>query len=119
MAKTRPSSVLLLAPKVHFKHIPWEMVDMFRAVLLAAESQGVRAIITGAAGKAYPKGKVHAEGYGIDVRTSGIPDPGGFAGDIRRTLRAVSPHYVVLYGDEQHLDHIHIGFAWFHARRIP
>lgn len=105
-----------IAENVRFKIIPLEMLDMFQAILNAATSQGVEPTITGAADENYPKGKVHDQGYAIDIRIADIPDPGQYAEDIAKKLRAVSPYYKVLYGDPAHLDHIHIGFSWYHSR---
>lgn len=98
---------------VRFKIIPVEMLAMFTAILNAAEAQGVEPVITGAAYNGYPPGKVHDAGYAIDVRTSNIPDPQSFAESVDRYLRVVDSHYVVLYGDPKHRDHIHIGFSWW------
>jgi len=105
-----------IEPQVRFKIIPFEMIKMFEAILFAAGNQGVEPTITGAAFEKYPKDKVHDQGYAIDVRVSDIPDRREYAHDIMRLLGAVSPHYKVLYGDKQHLDHIHIGFAWYFSR---
>lgn len=111
-------SIILLAKDVTFKHIPYEMVHMFMAILLAAERQGVQPVITGAAGTFYPEGKVHRMGYAIDVRTLNLKDPRPFVHDVETYLRTVSPYYKVLYGNDKHLDHIHIGFSWYYAREI-
>lgn len=100
-------------PNVRFKKIPVEMFAMFYAISRAAEEQGTYATITGAAYENYPKGKVHDRGYAIDVRVSGIPYPWQYASSIRSFLRAVSPYYVVLFGDPKHRNHIHIGFSWW------
>ena len=104
--------VLRVERGVEFRKIPVEMLFMFHAVMKAADAQGVAPTITGAAYNGYPAGKVHDQGYAIDVRVRDVPDPASYAETIRSILGAVSPHYVVLYGDEGHRDHIHIGFAW-------
>lgn len=106
-----------VAPGVQFKLIPVEMLDMFYSILNAAATQGVEPVITGAAGPEYPDGKVHDAGYAIDVRSSNLPSADTFAADVATYLGAVSPHYKVLYGDAEHTDHIHIGFAWWYSRR--
>jgi len=103
---------------VVFKVIPYEVVLIFDALLAAGKVHGVQPVITGAGGENYPKGKVHDQGYAVDVRTSNLPDPKGFAEGIDKVLRAVSPHYKVLYGDPGHLNHIHIGYSWFYAKKI-
>lgn len=100
---------------VRFRKIPDEMFAMFQAISKAAAEQNTEATITGAAYENYPKGKVHDRGYAIDVRVSGIPDPETYDASIKSFLRAVSPHYVVLYGDPKHRNHIHIGFSWWFA----
>jgi len=105
-----------IEPNVVFRIIPLEMTKMFEAILFAAEAQGIEATITGASDEHYPKGKVHDQGYAIDVRILDVPDPWTYVAGIENYLRAVSPHYKVLYGDPEHLDHIHIGFAWYFAR---
>lgn len=101
---------------VRFSKIPPEMLPMFHAIDIYAKQQGVAATITGAADENYPVGKVHDRGYAIDVRVYDIPAPWQYADSVRRYLRAVSPHYVVLFGDRKHLDHIHIGFSWWFSR---
>ena len=101
--------------KVRFKIIPREMLTMFGAILWAADRQGKEPTVTGAAYENYPKGKVHDQGYAIDVRIADIEKPYVYALDIENYLLAVSQHYKVLYGDPTHLDHIHIGFAWAFA----
>lgn len=102
-----------ILPNVRFRIIPVEMIDMFYAILTAGVRQGIEPTITGAAYDHYPRGKVHDRGYAIDVRTFDVPDPGAYADSIRYDLRAVSPYYVVLYGDPKHRNHIHIGFSWW------
>jgi len=105
-----------IEPNVVFRIIPHEVIKMLSCILMAADFQDCDPTITGASDEHYPKGKVHDKGYAIDIRVSDIPDPKQYAEDIRECLRAVSPHYKVLYGDPEHLDHIHIGFAWYFAR---
>ena len=116
--KKRLRSLIQVEKGVRFRYIPYEMVVMFDALLACGKVQGVEPVITGAAYENYPVGKVHDQGYAVDVRTSNLPDPKGFAEGIDKVLRAVSPHYKVLYGDPSHLNHIHIGYSWFYAKKI-
>ena len=104
-----------ILPEVRFKIIPVEMIEMFYAILNAASIQGCEPTITGASFNGYPKGKVHDRGYAIDIRIHDIPDPKAYADEIRNELGIVDPHYVVLYGDPLHRDHIHIGFSWWYS----
>ena len=111
-------ALIQVLKNVRFKAIPYEMVAMFDALLAVGRVQGVQPVITGASYENYPVGKVHDQGYAIDVRTSNIPDVKGFVEGLRYTLGSLSPRYKVLYGDPTHLDHIHIGFSWYYAKKI-
>jgi len=91
---------------------------MFDAVLSAGSDQGMCPEITGAGNENYPEGKVHAEGYAIDVAVKKIPDIPRFVLYTTEFLGLLNPHYKVLWGDDEHLDHIHIGFSWYYAKKI-
>lgn len=114
----RLNALLQISENTRFKVIPYEMVIMFDALLACGKVHKVQPVITGASYENYPKGKVHDQGYGIDVGVKNLSNPKGFAADIKRVLGSLSPHYKVLYGDKKHLDHIHIGFSWYYARKI-
>ena len=116
--KKRLNALLMIAENTRFKVIPYEMVVMFDALLACGKVHGVQPVITGAAYENYPKGKVHDQGYALDVRVRGLKDPAAFASGLRHALRAVGSHYKVLYGDPEHRNHIHIGFSWYYARKI-
>ena len=111
-------ALIQVLENVRFKVIPYEMVVMFDALLACGKVQGFQPVITGAGNENYPIGKVHDQGYAIDVRTSNIPDVKAFVEGLHRTLGSLSPRYKVLYGDPKHLDHIHIGFSWYYAKKI-
>jgi hypothetical protein len=102
-----------VAPGVVFTKIAVEMIDVLIELDAISDAYGFRPVITGAGDTQYPKGKVHDMGYAIDVRTSNIKHPKRFVDDLREALGFLSPHYVVLYGDPAHKDHIHIGFSWW------
>jgi len=102
-----------ILPTVRFKKIPLELITVFEALLHVSILYGETPVITGAAYEGYPVGNVHDRGYAVDVRTRNLSDPQRFAEAVERYLWAVSPHYVVLYGDPAHRDHIHIGYAWY------
>jgi len=112
------NAYLNVRDNVVFRIIPFEMLGMFDAVLSAGCDQGVCVEITGAGNEDYPKGKVHAEGYAIDVSVQNIPDIHRFVLYTIEFLGLLNPHYKVLYGDDEHLDHIHIGFSWYRARKV-
>ena len=111
-------ALIQVLENVRFKVIPYEMVVMFDALLACGKVQGFQPVITGASDENYPVGKVHDQGYAIDVRTSNIPDVKAFVEGLHNCLGSLSPRYKVLYGDPSHLDHIHIGFSWHYAKKI-
>jgi len=112
------NALITIRDNVRFEIIPFEMLGMFDAVLSAGCDQGINVEITGAGNENYPKGKVHAEGYAIDVSVQNIPDIERFVLYLNEFLGLLNPHYKVLWGDAGHLDHIHIGFSWYWARKI-
>ena len=116
--KKRLNAYLTIRDNVVFRIMPFEMLGMFDAVLSAGCYQGICAEITGAGNEDYPKGKVHAQGYAIDVAVKNIPDIKRFVLYLNEFLGLLNPHYKVLYGDDAHLDHIHIGFSWYWAKKI-
>lgn len=116
--KKRLNALIKIAENTRFKVIPYEMVVMFDALLAAGKVHGVQPVITGAGNENYPKGKVHDQGYALDVRVRNLKDPKAFAQGLRYALGSLSPRYKVLYGDPGHLDHIHIGFSWYYAKKL-
>ena len=112
------NAYLKINGSVRFLFIPFEMIQMFDAVLSAGCDQGIQPVITGAGNEDYPKGKVHAMGYGLDIGIKNIPDIKRFVLYIEEFLGLLDPHYKVLWGDDEHLDHIHIGFSWYWAKKI-
>jgi len=95
---------------VRFRCLPKEFMPVLRVLLKAGEQQGFIPVITGASYEDYPQYSYHDLGYAWDVRISNVPDPLGFACQLRLELGIVDPLYRVVYGDINHTDHIHIEY---------
>lgn len=74
-----------------------------------AQEAAVPVMTSAADGKHRPR-SYHPEGLAWDFRTRGLEDPAAVAAEIRRILAVRGPFYDVVYGDQKHLDHIHIEF---------
>ena len=67
-------------------------------------------VITGIQNEDYPLYKSHHMGFALDVRATNLEDPRKFADRLRSLLGIYHPKDLkVLFGDEDHLDHIHVG----------
>lgn len=87
-----------------------ELVILLSTLETMARYEKTDVVITGIQGEDYPKGRSHQLGYAVDVRTKGIENPRVFARRLSSVLGIYNPKDVkVLYGDPQHLDHIHVG----------
>ena len=102
---------ILLDPVVRLKLISDEMIAVCRAVWNAYQADGMIPVMTGAADENYRPGGAHVAGRGWDFRVRGLAHPDVVAAEIRTQLESSPGHYTVLYGDAQHLDHIHVHVA--------
>ena len=97
---------------VRFRFIPIEFLDLCEALSECAGAQGKQPTITGAAYEDYPKNSYHQKGYAWDIRIADIPNPLEYACCLCSRLKEISNQYRLLFGDEQHTDHIHIEFRY-------
>ena len=97
---------------VRFRCLPQEILPVLKELNAAGETQGFVPVITGAAYENYPEGSYHELGYAWDVRISNVPDRLEFACRLNNNLGIVDPRYRVVYGDENHTDHIHIEYRF-------
>lgn len=97
---------MILLPSVRVLRIRSEMLP----VLQALDGYVIEVTITGWQDPSYRPDGAHADGRAIDLRTWDQPDADGLATWLRTQLYPLSPHYIVLWGDEGHKDHIHVGY---------
>jgi hypothetical protein len=67
-------------------------------------------ITAGADGK-HMEGSKHYKNDAWDVRVWGLHNPQKQADQLRERLKEIDAQWIVLYGDEDHLDHIHVGYG--------
>jgi hypothetical protein len=99
-----------------FDLIPAEFLPVAEVLIRAGLDLDVTPTITGVDRESYRSGGAHQAGYAWDVRVFDVTEPSRYAVFIRTELRKISKNYVVLYGDQGHLDHIHI--HWQGANRM-
>ena len=98
-----------LLSTVRVREIRAEMVQVLEALAIF-EGNNHTVTITGWQDLAYMPGRAHADGRAIDLRTHDQPDPNMLAQFLKDALYPLSPHYIILWGDGGHQDHIHVGF---------
>ena len=100
---------MILLDTVRLKRLRAEMVPVLEALSIY-ETDNHEVTITGWQDETYTPGRAHADGRAIDLRTYDQPDPGMMAQFLKDALYPLSPHYIVLWGDDEHHDHLHVGF---------
>lgn len=104
--------MILIKSCVRFKCIPEEFFDVWEALREAGKAQNRNVTITGAAYEKYEKGSYHDQGYAWDVRISNIPDRLAFVFFIYDRLIKIDERYRIVYGNADHIDHIHIEYQY-------
>ena len=93
----------------HVKRIRAEILPIL-SLLCEYELNHREVVITGWAGRPYRPDGAHADNRGLDLRTRDREDADELAQYLRDGLYPISPHYIVLWGDAGHRDHIHVGY---------
>lgn len=100
---------MILLSTVRIKVIRREMVPVLEALSIY-EGSNHSVTITGWQDPTYRPDGAHADGRAIDLRTRDQKDPDLLAQYLKDALYPLSPHYIILWGDTGHLDHIHVGY---------
>ena len=100
---------MTLLDTVRVKVIRSEIVPILEALSIY-ETAYDPITITGWQDLTYRPDGAHADGRAIDIRTRDHKDPDSLAEFLRDALFPISPHYILLWGDAGHKDHIHIGY---------
>lgn len=104
--------MILIKECVRFKHIPEEFIDVWEALREAGAKQKISPTITGASYENYKKGSYHDKGWAWDVRISDIPDKLAFVFFVYDRLIKIDRRYRIVYGNADHIDHIHIEYQF-------
>jgi hypothetical protein len=92
---------------VWFKFITFEFLWCAQAVFNIYQKYEVVPTVTSACDGNHAQSSWHYKGLAWDWRIWGITDPHRAAEELREDLGRISAKYKVIFGDPQHLDHIH------------
>jgi len=108
---------------VVFKVIGYEFCTLARIVFRVLERRGIVPTVTSANDGNHLPDSWHYKDLGWDWRIWGVDDlktpideVSQAADEIRKELQAIDYRYDVIYGDKDHLDHIHTEFNLKKAR---
>jgi len=99
-------------PGVYLKYVDYRFLWIAKVIWEVFQEFGIKAapVVTSACDGKHGPGSLHPEGLAWDWRVWIIPE------DIRQRVvdrvkemaHTMSPLYDIIYGDAQHLDHIHV-----------
>ena len=92
---------------VKIKTLPWEMILVLLCIAKIGKDHNI--VMTGKDDPSYPEGKVHARGYAMDFHRNPSMDTVWWK--VHQALLMIDEGYVVLMDDDQHKDHVHVGYA--------
>lgn len=92
---------------VFFKYINEHFFALAQIVYDEYQKEYVVPVVTSACDGRHMRTSFHYVGLGWDWRIWGLPNPGDVADRIRKRAREISPRYDIVFGDSNHLDHIH------------
>ena len=100
---------MILLKTVRIKRIRAEVVPIINAID-TYERGNEEVVITGWQDPSYRPNGAHADGRAIDLRIWNLADPNKLADHLKAKLYPLSKHYIILWGDDGHRDHIHVGY---------
>jgi hypothetical protein len=92
---------------VVFNVIAYEFCTLARIIFRVYQKYGAIPTCTSANDGKHATNSWHYFDLGWDWRIWGLSDPQAVADELRQELQAIDFHYDVVFGDPQHLDHIH------------
>lgn len=95
---------------VYIKFIDEKFLNLAQIFFEEYEKDGVVPVVTSACDGRHMVESFHPDGLGWDWRTWGLKDPGATADRIRVRARQLNSRYDIVFGDPQHIDHIHSEF---------
>jgi len=101
---------ILYKEGVYLKFSDKTFLDLALIFFEEYQKDGVIPMVTSACDGRHMVGSLHGEGLAWDWRIWGLKDPGATADQIRIRARELNPRYDIVFGDPDHLDHIHSEF---------
>lgn len=92
---------------VWFKFMGHLFLDLTRIVYEEYQKDWTTPTVTSAGDGRHRQGSLHPFGLAWDWRIWGLKDPGRTADRIRKKAKKLDVCYDIIFGDKEHLDHIH------------
>lgn len=94
----------------HLLFIDDRFLDLAKIFFEEYEKDGLVPVVTSGCDGRHMVGSFHPDGLAWDWRILGLKDPGSTSDRIRVRARQLNPRYDIIFGDKDHLDHIHSEF---------
>lgn len=101
---------ILVKEGVVFREFNSHFMDFIKVLNEVGERMAFIPTITSAREGDHTYNSYHELNYAWDIRTRGLKDPKNVAENLRTKLCELDQRWEVIYGDKDHLDHIHIEF---------
>ena len=101
---------ILIKPGVVFRQFNSQFMDFAKTLNEVSEKTGFVPTITSAEEGEHALNSYHELGLAWDVRTRGLKNPDMAACNLQHLLSKIDRRWQVVYGDADHLSHIHIEF---------
>jgi len=95
---------------VYLKFIDSHFLDLAQIFFEEFQKDGIVPMVTSACDGRHMGSSFHLDGLAWDWRIWGLKNPGATADRIRIRARELNPRYDIVFGDQDHLDHIHSEF---------
>jgi len=101
---------ILIKEGVIFREFNSHFVDFIGVLNDVAEKMGFIPTITSAAEGEHTLSSYHVLNCAWDIRTRGLKEVNMVVFNLGKNLEALDRRWEIIYGDKDHLDHIHVEF---------
>jgi hypothetical protein len=99
-----------IKPGVVIKEFNSQLCHVCYSAWFVWKEYGLTATITSANDGKHMENSLHYKNLAWDLRIWGLPNPAEAADKLRNLLNAKRNDYDVIFGDANHLDHVHVEF---------
>ena len=85
-------------------------MEFLRALSQVGYDMNYEPTITSGGDGEHMEGSLHYKGLAWDLRVRDCSNRARFANELRSSLNAIDDNWDVLYGDQYHLNHIHVEY---------